>query len=243
MIIYGVHPVTEALRSTTGRPECIWISREKSGERLEKIARLARERGVPVRFESTKTLTKKAATSRHQEVVAQLAAPTYLDLDHLLEQNPTLLVLVDGVEDPHNLGALLRTADAAGVEGILLPQRRSCGITPAVVRASAGATLHLNISRVGNIVHALEVLKQRGFWIVGLDMRGQTSLQQLDAHLPTALVVGGEHQGVRKVVLQHCDFLVSLPMRGMVSSLNLSVAAGIALYQLALGREEDETTR
>lgn len=238
MIIYGINPVTEALQSEAVVPECIWITRGKSSPRLQKIIRMARSQGVPVRVESSGVMAKRVSTSQHQGIVAEITAIPYSDLERILQAEPTLLLLVDGVEDPGNLGALLRTAEGAGVEGVLIPNRRSCAITPAVVKASAGAAVHLRISRIGNVVHALETLKKRGYWVVGLDRQGQASVNQLDVSLPIVVVVGGEHQGVRKLVRKHCDFLLSLPMKGRVSSLNLSVAAGVLLYEILLRREE-----
>lgn len=237
MVIYGLNPVTEALQSETARLERILIARGKSGPRLQKLIDLARQKGVPIRFESSQTLERTASTPRHQEVVAVLSEIGYLQLDNLLNEKPTLLLLLDGVEDPQNLGAVLRTAEAAGVQGVLLPDRRSCGVTPAVFKASAGAAAHLKIARIGNVVQALEKLKAHGLWIVGLDMEGDLRPDQIDARLPLAVLVGGEHRGVRRLARKHCDFLVSLPMLGRVPSLNLSVAAGILLYQIILKRE------
>jgi len=181
-----------------------------------------------------------ASTSHHQEIVAEVASIGYSDEETLLEAAAALLLLVDRVEDPRNLGALLRTAEAAGVEGVFLPQRRSCAITGSVVKSSAGAALHLKISRIGNVVQTLEKLKKQGYWVVGLDAQGKDGLNQIDASLPLVVVVGGEHQGVRRLVREHCDLLISLPMKGKVSSLNLSVAAGALLYQILLRREETE---
>ncbi len=237
MIIYGVHPVVEALRSQASQIERIWITRGKSGSRLRKIVELAKAQGVSVQLESDGVITKKASTAHHQDVVARIGSTQYTDLESVLEGEPKLLLLLDGVEDPQNLGALLRTAEAVGVEGVFIPARRSCGLTPTVVKASAGAVMHLKVVRVSNLVRTLEDLKQRGFWVVGLDMKGKSSLQDVEAGLPLAVVVGGEHRGLRQLVRQHCDFVVSLPMKGKVSSLNLSVAAGVLLYQLVAQRE------
>lgn len=241
MIIYGINPVTEALRSGSQPLERIWISRRKANPRVQRIIELARTQGVPVRFESTEVLNKKASTAHHQQVIAQLAPISYTDVDSLLETQPALLLLVDGVQDPHNLGALLRTAEAAGVGGVLVAERHSCGVTPAVVKSSAGAATHLKISRIGNVVRALKRLKEEGFWIVGLDIQGQDLIDQVDVTLPLMVLVGGEHRGVRRLVRKHCDFLVSLPMKGRVSSLNLSVAAGVLLYEIVLRREQQST--
>ena len=238
MIIYGINPVLEALQSEDSPLDRIWITRGKSNPRLQKIVDAARSQGIPVRFESDRVVAKKASTPHHQEIVAEISSIGYIDEETLLQREPTLLLLVDGVEDPRNLGALLRTAEAAGVEGVFLPSRRSCAITGPVVKSSAGAALHLHISRIGNVVQTLEKLKKRGYWVVGLDAQGKDGLNQIDASLPLVVVVGGEHQGVRRVVQEHCDFLLSLPMKGKVSSLNLSVAAGVLLYQIVLRRQQ-----
>ena len=237
MIIYGINPVLEALQSEDSAPDRIWITRRKSNPRLQKIIEKARSQGIPVRFESARVVANKAATPHHQEVVAEIASIGYTAAETLLQTEPALLLLVDGVEDPRNLGALLRTAEAAGVEGVFLPNRRSCAITGPVVKSSAGAALHLKISRIGNVVQTLEKLKKRGYWVVGLDAQGKDGLTQLDASLPLVVVVGGEHQGVRRLVQEHCDILLSLPMKGKVSSLNLSVAAGVLLYEILRRRE------
>jgi 23S rRNA (guanosine2251-2'-O)-methyltransferase len=236
MNLYGINPVTEALESGKARLEKVYITRGKAGPRLQKIIDLARSRGVPLHFEPGEVLTRKAGTPKHQDVVADTGEIRYIDLERLLQRRPSLLLALDGVEDPHNLGAVLRTAEAAGVDGILLPQRRTSPVTPVVVKTSAGAALHLPICRVGNLVQALERLKQEGFWVVGLDMKGNTRVADIDPGLPLAVVVGGEHQGVRRLVAKNCDFLVSLPMKGRVASLNLSVAAGVLLYQLLMNR-------
>ncbi len=239
MIIYGINPVLEALQSEDSQPDRIWITRGKSNPRLQKIVEAARSQGIPVRFESDRVVAKKAGSAHHQEIVAEISSIDYVDEETLLQREPTLLLLVDGVEDPRNLGALLRTAEATGVEGVFLPSRRSCAITGPVVKSSAGAALHLHISRIGNVVQTLEKLKKRGYWVVGLDAQGKDGPNQIDASLPLVVVVGGEHQGVRRVVREKCDFLLSLPMKGRVSSLNLSVAAGVLLYEILLRREEN----
>jgi 23S rRNA (guanosine2251-2'-O)-methyltransferase len=240
MIIYGINPVLEALQSEDSQLDGIWITRGKSNPRLQKIVEAARSQSIPVRFESDRVIAKKASTSQHQDVVAEISSMGYVDEETLLQREPALLLVVDGVEDPRNLGALLRTADATGVGGVFLPSRRSCAITGPVVKASAGAALHLNISRIGNVVQTLERLKKQGYWVIGLDAQGKDGPNQIDVSLPLVVVVGGEHQGVRKVVREHCDFLLSLPMKGKVSSLNLSVAAGVLLYQILLRREAEK---
>ena len=236
MIIYGINPVTEALQSKTNRPDHIWITKGGSNPRLQEIVQLAKQHQVPLRFESAQAIAKKTHTRDHQDVAAEMSRVGYVDFRDLVATEPALLLLVDGVEDPRNLGALLRTAEATGVDGILIPNRRSCPITPTVVKSSAGGAIHLKISRIVNVVQALEKLKGQGYWVVGLDMQGENSVDEIDAGGLTVVVVGGEHQGLRKQVRKQCDFLISLPMQGRVASLNLSVAAGVLLYELVRKR-------
>ena len=239
MIIHGIHPVTEALRSQYSPVERIWVASGKSNPRLRRIVELAKSRGVPLEFKSAATMSLGSGDLRQQEVMAEISSFHYSSFEVILKTGSKLLLLVDGIEDPHNLGALLRSAEGAGVGGIFMPKKRSCTVTPAVVKASAGAAMHLRISRVANVVRTLQSLKQEGFWVLGLDMRGENSLDELDIELPWVVVVGGEHRGVRRLLREQCDFMVSLPMRGRVSSLNLSVAAGVLLYQLVLRQKEE----
>jgi len=232
MIIHGINAVTEALQEEKPNLERISVTRGRTSPRIQKIIDLARSRNIPVQFQPLEALTRKAETPRHQDVVAEISAGTVATFEEILEGQPSLILALDGVEDPRNLGAVLRTADAAGADGILLPKYHSCGITPAVVQVSQGAALHMKIARIGNLVTVLESLKEQGFWVVGLDMQGKNKVHEIAPDTKLVVVIGGEHRGVRPLVRQHCDFLISLPMKGHVSSLNLSVAAGILLYQL-----------
>ncbi len=241
MRVYGINPVLEALRSQADQVEHLLVTRGKSGPRLNEAIELARKQGIRVRFEAARVLAKQAGTKRHQDVLAVLSETPFANLEEILQTEPRLLLAVDSVEDPRNLGAVLRTAEAAGVEGVLLPQRRSSGITSTVVKASAGAALHLKIAQVGNLARALQRLKRAGIWTAGLDMSGHDRPDSLDTSLPLAVVVGGEHRGLRPVVRRQCDFLISLPMQGRVNSLNLSVAAGVLLYQVVLQRSRANT--
>lgn len=228
----GIHSVREALRA--GRPlDRILIARGRHGERVEEIVRLARERGVPVRFEDRAQLDRAAATREHQGVAALLAAQPSVALEDLLRRQPPpgLLVLLDGVEDPHNLGAIIRTALAAGAGGVVIPERRSASLTEAVARASAGALAHLPVARVKNLPRALEELKHAGYWLIGLDERAPMPYTAVDFTARAGLVLGSEGKGLHELVRKRCDFLVSIPTRGPVRSLNVSVAAGIVLFE------------
>lgn len=238
MMVYGIHPVREALKAEGRRIERIYVTRGRSSPALQQIIETARAQGVPLSFETAQVLERKAKTHRHQNVVAELGEVAYVEMAELLQDHPTLLLVADGVEDPRNLGALLRSAEGAGVEGVLLPERHSCGLSPTVVKASAGAAAHLKVTRLGNVPQGLVRLKESGYWIVGLDLRGRNTLREIDPTLPLVLVVGGEHRGLRRLVRERCDFLVSLPMKGRVASLNLSVAAAILLYRILEMREE-----
>ena len=235
-VITGIHAVREALDS--GRAiDRISIARGRHGERVEDLVRLARQRGVPVRFEDRAQVDRLAGTREHQGVVALAAAKKMLGLEDLLakiaptEGKKELLVLLDGIEDPHNLGAIVRTALAAGADGIVIPERRSAPLTEAVERASAGALAHLPVARVTNLVRAMEELKEAGYWLVGLDERAEKSYTEADFTIPTALVLGGEGKGLHELTRKRCDFLVSIPTTGPVRSLNVSVAAGVVLFE------------
>jgi len=235
-IITGIHAVREALES--GRAiDRISIARGRHGERVEDLVRLARQRDVPVRFEDRAQVDRLAGTREHQGVVALAAAKKMLGLEDLLakiaptEGKKELLVLLDGIEDPHNLGAIVRTALAAGADGIVIPERRSAPLTEAVERASAGALAHLPVARVTNLVRAMEELKEAGYWLVGLDERAEKSYTEADFTIPTALVLGGEGKGLHELTRKRCDFLVSIPTTGPVRSLNVSVAAGVVLFE------------
>jgi 23S rRNA (guanosine2251-2'-O)-methyltransferase len=204
---------------------------------MQELLARARVKRIPIQREPSKQLTVRAQTTKHQGVIAVLNAFPYRTLDSILAGDTRLILVIDGVEDPRNLGAVIRTADACGVGGVLIPSRRNCGITGTVMKTSAGAAGHVPVSRVVNISQTLQILKSKGFWTVGLDMSGEEGLGHVPRQAPLAVVVGGEHRGLRRVVKNQCDFLVRLPMLGTVSSLNLSVAAGVLMYGLVT-REE-----
>jgi 23S rRNA (guanosine2251-2'-O)-methyltransferase len=227
-ILSGIHPVAEALRAN--RPlERLLVARGAGGPRLQEIIDMARRAAIPVRFEARAALDRLAGTSAHQGVVALGAASQYADLDAVAASE--MLVVLDGVEDPHNLGAIIRTAHAAGAGAVIIPERRAAGITDVAAKAAAGALEHLRVVRVTNINRALEDLKQRGFWIYGFDERGAETYDQIRYQAPAALVLGGEGKGLHEQVRRHCDALVRIPVAGKISSLNVSVAAGVVLFE------------
>lgn len=228
-ITAGIHPVREALRA--GRPlDRVLIAKGASGPRIQEIIELCRAQSVPVRFEAREALDRAARGAAHQNVVALGAAHVFADLNQALE-GAQLVVVLDGVEDPHNLGAIIRTAHAAGANAVIVPERRAAPLTETVERAAAGALEYLPVARVTNVSQTLERLKRDRFWIYGLDERGTELYDKVEYTVPTAIVLGGEGRGLHQGVQKHCDVLVRIPMAGAVSSLNVSVAAGIVLFE------------
>jgi|ERR1700683_150560 len=231
----GIHAVKEALES--GRAlERIVIARGRHGDRMEEIVARARERGVPVRFEERSQLDRLAGGSQHQGIVALTSAKQAGSLEDILvassrSDRPGILVLLDGVEDPHNLGAILRSALAAGAAAVIVPERRAAGLGDTVARAAAGALEHIPVARVVNIARAMEDLKKAGYWLVGLDERAEREVSAVDLTGAIGLVLGGEGGGLHELVRKRCDFLASIPTTGPVRSLNVSVAAGIVLFE------------
>jgi 23S rRNA (guanosine2251-2'-O)-methyltransferase len=231
----GIHSVKEALEAK--RPlDSLIIVKGSHGNRLEELVRLARGQGVPVRFEERAQVDRTAGTREHQGVVALFAASQTAGFEDLLKPRdpggaPGLLVLLDGVEDPQNLGAIVRTSLAAGAQGVVIPERRAAGLTETVARASAGALAHLPVARVVNLVRAMEEMKKAGYWLIGLDERAEKSHTQVDFNLPVGIVLGGEGKGLHALVRERCDFLVSIPTTGPVRALNVSVAAGVVLFE------------
>lgn len=228
-ILSGVNPVLESLKA--GRPlDRILIAKGAAGPRLQEIVDLARRASVSVRFEERGGLDRLAGTPAHQGVVAMAASQRYAELDDVAPA-AQLLVVLDGVEDPHNLGAIVRTAHAAGAGAVVIPERRAVGLTDVVAKAASGALEYLPVVRATNINRTLDELKRLGYWIYGLDERGAEDYDAIDYHAPTALVFGGEGKGLHEQVRKHCDVLVRIPMEGRIPSLNVSVAAGIVLFQ------------
>ena len=237
-VLYGLHPVEEALRAGRRRFDHVLVAQERHDLRLEKLLAQCRESGVRVRQESREQLTLAAQTPAHQGVVAFVRPREFHSIEDLFEPDPAakagtarLLLALDGVEDPQNLGALLRVADGAGVDGVVLTERRSAPLSPVAVKASAGAAEHLRIARVVNLVRALEDLKRQNLWIVGLDERGETDYDQFDLTGNCVLVLGREGAGLHDLVRRGCDHLLRIPMAGGVSSLNVSAAGAVVLYE------------
>lgn len=237
-ILYGRNPVLEALRS--GRParKLVLAVGVSSEGRLDEILVLARERGIPVEDSTRRRLDDIAHTEHHQGIAGYFHGRPPLELADLLAQSrpPQLVVVLDGIQDPQNLGAIARTADAVGADGIVLPRHRSAGVTAAAAKASAGATEHVPVAVVGNLVHALEQMQSAGLWVVGLAADGEVRYDSFDFTTPVAVVVGAEGEGMRALTRRHCDAVVSLPLAGHVSSLNAGAAAAVLLYEVVRQR-------
>ena len=216
------------------------VAKGAGGPRLQEIIDLARQSSIPLRFEPRPALDRLAGTAAHQGVVALGAAQKYRGLNEVAD-GARLLVFLDGVEDPHNLGAVIRTALAAGAHGVVIPERRAAGLTDTVARASAGALAHLPVAKVTNLVRTMEELKEAGYWLVGLDEQGEKNYTEVDYTSPVGIVLGSEGQGLHELTRKRCDFVVSLPTTGPVKSLNVSVAAGVVLFEAL--RQRDSRTR
>jgi len=239
-VLYGVHPVEEALRAGRRRFDHVLVARERQDDRLARVVAACREAGVRVRQESRDQLTQVAGTTAHQGVVALVRPQEFLAIEDLfapIEPSAKRLVLaLDGVEDPQNLGALLRVADGAGVDGVIVTERRAAPLSPVAIKASAGAAEHLRMARVVNLVRALEELKEKNIWVIGLDERGTTDYDQFDLTGDCVLVLGREGAGLHDLVRRTCDHLLRIPMAGGVSSLNVSAAGAVVLYEAARQR-------
>src|SRR5579871_6263784 len=237
--IYGINAVAEALKARGRAFAWVGVAKERHDIRMKRVVEECRKQGVAVRFIGRDELDRLAGNNAHQGVVAATSAKQYNDLEDVVAAKRgqhSLIVVLDGVEDPHNLGAILRTADAAGADGVVIPERRAASVTGVVTKTSAGASEHLPIARVTNIARTVEDLKERNIWTVGLDERGKQTYDELDYKMDCAVVLGAEGKGVHDLVRKKCDFLVSIPMLGKVSSLNVSVAAGVVLYEIVRQR-------
>jgi 23S rRNA (guanosine2251-2'-O)-methyltransferase len=245
-VIFGIHPVSEAIKSRARAIEYVGVTKERADQKLQRIIDDARQSGITVRFFRRDELQRMAKVATHQGVVAVVSQKSYNDLDDVLAKRRAqhaFLVVLDGVEDPHNLGAIIRTADAAGADGIVIPERRAVGVTGTVAKASAGASEWLPVARVTNIGRTVEDLKSRNIWTVALDERGTQFHDELDWNMDCAIVLGAEGAGVHDHVRKHCDFVVKIPMLGKVPSLNVSVAAAVVMYEVARQRRAAKKQR
>ncbi|MBX3293871.1 MAG: 23S rRNA (guanosine(2251)-2'-O)-methyltransferase RlmB [Acidobacteria bacterium] len=232
--IFGVAPVIEALRSEKRRIERVLIAEGSRESRIAEVIEACKARGIP--FSSVPARELAAAVpheARHQGVVAFVSAGAYSDADGILDNSarPELLLLLDGIEDPRNLGAIIRTAECAGADGVFIPERRAVGLTGTVAKSSAGALEHMPVAKVGNLNRFIEELKSRNIWVVGAAGEAQLDYVDWDWTQPTALVLGAEGSGLHRLVAENCDALVKIPMYGKIDSLNVSVAAGVILFE------------
>lgn len=235
-LLCGRNSVLEALKAERTLNKVFMQEGKLEGSSRE-ILKLAKQQGIPVEIVPTAKMKSLVSEMPHQGVVAFAAPIKYYELEEVValakeKQQPPFLLLLDGLEDPQNVGAILRTAAAAGVDGVLLPKKRSCQITPAVVRASAGMAESVPVVRIGNITQTLEQLKKQGFWVIGADMQGDVYYEKNDFAYPLVLVIGSEGKGISRLVAETCDMLLSIPMPGKGDSLNASVAAALLIYEV-----------
>ena len=234
-VLIGRNAVTEALRAGRGINKILLADGDREGQ-VSEIVALAKERGIVIQFVERGKIESIAGGLRHQGVLAYVAPVAYAELDDILTKaeaagEPPFLLLLDELEDPHNLGALLRTADATGVHGVLIPKRRSVPLTATVAKTSAGAVEYVPVARIGNIAQTLKKLKEKGFWVAGADMDGSQNYYEADLTGPLVLVVGSEGRGMGRLTKEQCDFIVKMPMVGKINSLNASVAGSILMYE------------
>jgi 23S rRNA (guanosine2251-2'-O)-methyltransferase len=231
--VYGVLPVLELLRAGSRTVDKIMIADGSHERRLTEIFDLARERRVRIDRVPRQKLDELAGEVNHQGILAVTAAAAYVDADEIIDKigDDALLLLLDGVEDPRNLGAILRSAECAGVDGIFIPERRSVGLTDTVAKSSAGAAEYVRVAKVANLNRLIEELKEKNVWVVGTSAEAETTYTDWDWTRPTAIVLGGEGHGLHRLVAENCDVLVNIPMYGKIQSLNVSVAAGVILFE------------
>jgi 23S rRNA (guanosine2251-2'-O)-methyltransferase len=240
-VIVGRNPLLEALKAGRSISRILLEKGIKSHRpaqgRVAEIVQLAQAKGIPIEYVERAAIDRQSPGSAHQGIVAYAAARGFVTLADLLalsrERNePAFYLVLDGIEDPHNLGAILRTAEATGVHGVIVRSRRAVGLTPAVVKASAGAVEYVPVARVANIAQVVELLKKNNVWVVGIDMAGDLDYVRVDYRPATAIVIGSEGQGLSDLVRKRCDYLASIPMRGRITSLNASVAAAVVMYEV-----------
>jgi 23S rRNA (guanosine2251-2'-O)-methyltransferase len=244
-ILAGPHAILEALRAGRRRVRRILLARQDVAGVTEAVLELARARGLPVEVRSRAELDRLVPGGVHQGIAADAAPFPYMSQEEIVAHSrhanaPGFLVVLDGVQDPQNLGGIIRTVDAAGAQGLILPRDRAASVTPAAVRASAGATEHVSIARVTNVAAFLAWVKEEGFWVIGADANTGRDLYTVDLTIPLALVIGGEERGLRPLVKRRCDVSVRIPLRGMVASLNASAAAAICLFEVVRQRKAEE---
>ena len=238
--IYGRKPVLEAINSGA-EIEVIYVSYGQHGDAVNKIFTAAKKHRIKVSQVSSQKFDQIAGEINTQGVIAFKSSQKFYELGELIDESKKskypLLLILDSIQDPHNLGAIMRTAECAGVDGIILTTNQSAPITETVEKISAGAVSHLKICRVSNLVHAIEALKKEGFWLVGTSLQNSKNYTEIDYKMSLALVMGNEEKGIRKLVAENCDFLVKIPMKGRIDSLNVSVSTGVILFEINRQRQ------
>jgi len=235
-IIEGRNPVIELLKAGHPINKILLASNIKQGDAVTEILRLSRAKGIPVERVARHIIDKQSITSANQGVIAYAGVKEYVSLNDLLalsaEKNePPLYVILDGIEDPRNLGSILRTAYASGIHGVIIRSRRAAGLTAVVAKASAGAVWYMPVASVSSIPQVIETLKRNNLWVIGIDRSGKAEYSQMDFKSPTAIVIGSEGKGLSELVRKRCDFMAHIPMRGEITSLNASVAAALVMYE------------
>jgi 23S rRNA (guanosine2251-2'-O)-methyltransferase len=234
-ILYGIHPIREALAARGQRFQEIWVSRGGQSRAVSETLTEARELGIKVRSHDRQRLAARAGTSNHQGIIAFLSPYSFAKVESILsaalDERAALILVLDGIQDPQNLGALIRTAYVCGAHGVVVPKDRAAPLTAVVDKASAGALEHLDVARVTNLKRTLEIFKREGIWVVGLTMEGDRQIYELDLCQHTALVIGGEARGIRPLVQRACDMFAAIPQRGRLDSLNAAAAGAMALYE------------
>ena len=243
-VITGRNPVLEALRAGRSIQKILLVRNISRHSVIAEIVRLAQSKAIPVEYVPAETFRGYSSMPRHQGIIAYTAVKAYHSLEDLFiisreKGEPPLYCILDGMEDPQNLGAILRTAEASGTHGVIIRTRRAAGLTDAVARASAGAMEYVPVARVTNIAQTIARLKEKGIWVIGIDPAGREDYHRAEFTVPVAIVVGGEGKGISELVRKRCDYLVSIPMRGKISSLNASVAAALAMYEAFHQRQVD----
>lgn len=230
-VVYGVNPVRELVAASPRMIVTLYVAR---GLRVaDSLAEEARRHGIPVEIADPASLDRMSANGNHQGVAARIKPFGFQAIEDVIRAAPALVVVLDGITDPQNVGAIIRSAEVLGAGALVLPRDRSAGVSPAVLRASSGAAVHLQVAQVVNVARALERLKADGYWVVGLDAAGTSRFQDLPASERWAIVIGGEGKGIRPLVARACDFMVAIPVRGRVASLNAAAAAAIGIHELA----------
>jgi 23S rRNA (guanosine2251-2'-O)-methyltransferase len=243
-IIYGIHPVKEALKSSHLQFQKIFISTPTPHPSIQSVLDLAAEKQIPVTFTTKETLNRMVKGGSHQNIVGVIEETPYADIEKILSQwkgsgTKALFLILDGIQDPQNFGSLIRSALGSGAHGMIIPKDRAVGITPTVVKISAGAALHLPIVRVVNIASTIDTLKKEGIWVYGASGESKDSIYDLDMNIDLAIVIGAEGKGIRPLVKKKCDRLFSIPMKGPVSSFNASVSGGMILYEVIRQRSAE----